>query len=153
YGHQNRDEEMMAIPRQLGLCRRPEQGLNEAFLWGSTWQTYDGQEMQLRRRFHVRGSHRRDIMTIGKAIMAAAVLAIAAPATAAPAHDDDSGQPARVHRAHWRFHHEANEVHRRAHEEGFYSQAEHRALQDLPQDFHGDHAGTRHDHYTWRRWW
>lgn len=96
-------------------------------------------------------------MTIGKAIMAAAVLAIAAPATAALAHDDDYGQHARDHRAHWRFHHKVNEAHRRAHEEGFYSQAEHRAyhraLQDLHQDFHADHPGTRHDHYTWRRWW
>jgi len=66
-------------------------------------------------------------MTIGKALIAAAVLAIAAPATAAFAHDDDYGQHARDHRAHWRFHREVNEAHRRAHEEGFYSEAEHRA--------------------------
>jgi len=44
-----------------------------------------------------------------------------------------------------------------AHEEGFYSRAEHRAyhpaLKDLHGDFHEEHPRTRHDHYSWRRWW
>ena len=70
-------------------------------------------------------------------------------------YDDDYGRHARDHRAHLSFHREVNEAHRRAHEDGFYSQAEHRAyhraLRDLHGDFHEDHPGTRHDHY--RRWW
>ena len=118
---------------------------------------YGGREMQSSRAIRVWDFHRRETMTIGKALIAAAVLAIAAPATSAFAHDDDYGQHARDHRAHGTFHREVNEAHRRAHEEGFYSQAEHRAyhraLRDLHGDFHEDHPGTRHDHYTWRRWW
>ena len=96
-------------------------------------------------------------MTIGKTLIAAAVLAITAPATAAMAHGDDYGRHARDHRAHWKFHREVNQAHGGAHEEGFYSRAEHRAyhraLRDLHGDFHEDHPGTRHDHYSWRRWW
>ena len=96
-------------------------------------------------------------MIIGKILVAAAVLAIMAPATAAWAHDDNYGRHARDHRAHWKFHGELNEAHRHAREEGFYSRAEHRAyhraLRDLHSDFHENHPGTRHDHYSWRRWW
>ena len=97
-------------------------------------------------------------MTIGKAFIVATALTIAAPVTAAWAHDDDDyGQHARDHRAHWTFHREVNEAHRRAHEQGFYSRAEHRAyhrsLRDLHGDFHEDHPDTRHDHYRWYRWW
>src|SRR5262245_12773096 len=99
----------------------------------------------------------RCIMTIGKTLIAAAVLAITAPVTAALAHDDDYGQHARDHRAHWKFHSEVNEAHRRAHEEGLYSRAEHRAyhraLRDLHGDFQEDHPVTRHVHCTWRLLW
>ena len=95
-------------------------------------------------------------MTISKTLIAAAVLAITAPTAAALAHDEDYGPHARDHRAHWKFHTEVSEAHRRAHEEGFYSPAEHRAyhraLRDLHGDFHEDHPGTRHDHYSWRPW-
>ncbi len=101
--------------------------------------------------------YRRCIMTIGNALIAATMLVIAAPATTAFAHDDDNyNRHASDHRAHYRFHDNVNESHRRAHEEGFYSRREHRAyhraLRDLHGDFHDDHPNTRHDHYTWRRW-
>ena len=97
-------------------------------------------------------------MTMTKALMAAAALALTTAATPALAHDDSGSyydRHARDHVAHYRFHRGVNEAHRRAHEEGFYSNAEHRAyhraLRDLHGDFHEDHPGTRHDHY--RRWW
>ena len=96
-------------------------------------------------------------MTITKALMAAAALALTTATTPAWAHDDSDSsynRHARDHAAHYRFHREVNEAHQRAHEEGFYSGAEHRAyhraLRDLHGDFHEDHPGTRHDHY--RRW-
>src|SRR5262245_12524351 len=97
-------------------------------------------------------------MTIGKALVAAAVLAIAAPATTAFAHDDDNyTQHQRDHREHLTFHSDVRDAHRRAHEEGFYSAAEHRAyhraLRDLHNEFHEDHPGTRHDHYRWTGYW
>jgi hypothetical protein len=96
-------------------------------------------------------------MTLGKTLIATAVFVMAAPLTAAFAHDDEYGRHARDHRSHLSFHREVNEAHRRAHEEGFYSDTEHRAyhraLRDLHRDFHEDHPGTRHDHYTWRRYW
>jgi len=97
-------------------------------------------------------------MSIGKALVAAAVLALAAPATTAFAHDDDNyyNQHRRDHRAHYGFHRDVNGAHRRAHEQGFYSgwehRAYHRALRDLHGEFHEDHPGTRHDHYTWQRY-
>jgi len=96
-------------------------------------------------------------MTIGKALLAAAVLALAVPATAALAHDDDNyNQHQRDHTAHYGFHRDVNEAHQRAHEQGFYSRWEHRAyhraLRDLHGEFHEDHPGTRHDHYTWGRY-
>src|SRR5262244_364914 len=99
-------------------------------------------------------------MTIGKALVAAAVLALAAPATTAFAHDDDNGyytQHQRDHVEHRQFHSDVNEAHRRAHEQGFNSywehRAYHRALRDLHGEFHEDHPGTRHDHYRWGRYW
>ena len=99
-------------------------------------------------------------MTIGKALVAAAVLALAAPATTALAHDDDNSYYTQHQRDHWehsKFHSDVNEAHRRAHEQGFNSywehRAYHRALRDLHGEFHGDHPGTRHDHYTWGRYW
>src|SRR5262245_60275906 len=105
--------------------------------------------MQRFRAWTGRGLDWRCIMPIGRALIAAAVLAISAPATAALAHDD-YGRHARDHRAHWKFHHEVNDAHRRAHEEGFYSRSEHRAyhraLRGLHGDFHEDYPGTRHDH-------
>ncbi len=95
-------------------------------------------------------------MTIGKALVAAAMLALAAPATTAFAHDDDNSyytQHQRDHREHSNFHGDVSEAHSRAHEEGFYSGAEHRAyhraLRDLHGEFHEDHPGTRHDHYSY----
>ena len=96
-------------------------------------------------------------MSIGKALVAAALLALAVPATTAFAHDDANyyTRHQRDHRAHYGFHRDVNDAHRRAHEQGFYSRWEHRAyhraLQDLHGEFHEGHPGTRHDHYTWRR--
>jgi len=94
-------------------------------------------------------------MSIGKALVAAAVLALAAPATTAFAHDDDNyyNQHQRDHRAHYGFHRDVNGAHQRAHEQGFDSRWEHRAyhraLRDLHGEFHEDHPGTRHDHYSY----
>jgi len=92
-------------------------------------------------------------MTIGKALVAAAVLALAAPATTAFAHDDDYSQHQRDHTAHYGFHRDVNETHSRAHEQGFDSRWEHRAyhrgLRNLHGEFHEDHPGTRHDHYSY----
>ena len=90
-------------------------------------------------------------MTIGKALIAAAALALAAPTTKALAHDDDYGYYGRG--THREFHDELSEAHRRAHEEGFYSNAEHRAfhraLRYLHRDYHEDHPS---DYYS-RRYW
>jgi len=101
--------------------------------------------------------HRRGIVTIGKVLVAAAMLAIAAPT--APAFAHDSGYYNRHARDHWlhrKFHRDVARAHRRAHAEGFYSEREHRAyhraLRHLHRDFHDDHPGTRHDHYRWRRY-
>jgi hypothetical protein len=96
-------------------------------------------------------------MSIGKALVAAAVLALAAPATTAFAHDDDNyNQHQRDHRAHYGFHRDVKGAHQRAHEQGFDSRWEHRAyhraLRDLHGEFHEDHPGTRHDHYTSQRY-
>ena len=97
-------------------------------------------------------------MSIGKALVATAVLALAAPATTAFAHDDDNyyNRHQRDHRAHYGFHRDVNEAHQRAHEPGFDSRWEHRAyhrgLRNLHGEFHEDHPGTRHDHYTWQRY-
>ena len=97
-------------------------------------------------------------MSIGKALVAAAVLALAAPATTAFSHDDDNyyNRHQRDHRAHYGFHRDVNEAHQRAHEQGFDSRWEHRAyhrgLRNLHGEFHEDHPGTRHDHYTWQRY-
>src|SRR5712692_10449673 len=86
-----------------------------------------------------------------KALMAAAVLLFTVPVVPALAHDDDGD-----HVEHWQLHRDLSEAHRGAHEEGFYSRAEHnayhRALRDLQQDFHEDHPGNWHDHYRWRRY-
>jgi|SRR5262245_5997058 len=99
-------------------------------------------------------------MTIGRVLIATAMLAMAAPAAPAFAHDPDYSYYDRHARDHWqhrRFHRDVAGAHQRAHEEGFYSGAEHRAyhraLRHLHQDFHDDHPGTRHDHYRWRRYW
>jgi len=98
-------------------------------------------------------------MSIGKVLVAAAVLALAAPATVAFAHDDDNyyTQHQRDHQAHYGFHRDVNEAHQRAHEQGFNSywehRAYHRALRDLHGEFHEEHPGTRHDHYTSGSYW
>jgi hypothetical protein len=80
-------------------------------------------------------------MIVNKALIAAAVLLFTTPVVPALAHDDYGD-----HVEHWRLHRDLSEAHRRAHEEGFYSDAEHdayhRALRDLHQDFHEDHPGT-----------
>src|SRR5262245_51273044 len=69
-------KQVMAFRGSSGLATGHEQRLNGVFLWGSTWQTYDGRDMQRSRRFNVRDSHRKETMTIGKALIAAAMLAI-----------------------------------------------------------------------------
>lgn len=98
-------------------------------------------------------------MTIGKVIIAAAVLAIAVPATAALAHDEDDAytRHERDHRKHRWVHKRIGAEHRRAHEEGFWSRGEHRAyhreLKEKHGDFHHNHPGTRHDHYRWYQRW
>ena len=78
-------------------------------------------------------------MTMTKALLAAAALALSATATPALAHDYDySYRHARDHAEHRQFHDEAGEAHRRAHEDGFYSEAEHRATKDID-----DHSQKR----------
>ena len=94
-------------------------------------------------------------MTIGKALIAAAALALAAPATQALAHDDDNGGYS--YGRHREFHDELSEAHRRAHEEGFYSRAEHRAyhraLRDLHREYHEDHPSYYgNGYYRYRSW-
>ena len=93
-------------------------------------------------------------MTMTKALMAAAALALSVAATPALAHDEYD-QHARDHAEHYRFHRDVNAAHERAHDEGFSSRWEHReyhrALRNSHGEFHEDHPGTRHDHY--RRWW
>ena len=63
---------------------------------------------------------------------------------------------ARDHAKHRQFHGGVGRAHERAHEEGFYSRGEHRAyhraLRGLHREFHDHHPGTRHDHYSWRRY-
>jgi len=92
-------------------------------------------------------------MTIGKALIAAAALALAAPTTKALAHDDDYGYYGGSHR---QFHDEASEAHRRAHEEGFYSRAEHRAFHRALRYLHGEYHEDNPDYhgygYRWRRY-
>jgi len=98
-------------------------------------------------------------MTIGRVLIASAILALASPVVPALAHDDGysyrSNQHRRDHATHRSFHREVNEIHQNAHEEGFNSRAEHRAyhqgLRRLHGDFHAEHPNTRHDHYDWRR--
>lgn len=94
-------------------------------------------------------------MTIGKVFLTAAVLALSIPATPTFAHDYYE-RHARDHARHRQFHHGTGRTHERAHEEGFYSRSEHRGYhQDLKgwhREFHEDHPGTRHDHYSWRRY-
>jgi len=62
-------------------------------------------------------------MIVNKALIAAAVLLFTAPVVPALAHDDDGD-----HAEHWQLHRNLSDAHRRAHEEGFYSDAEHDAL-------------------------
>jgi hypothetical protein len=95
-------------------------------------------------------------MTIGKALIAAAALALAAPTTKALAHDDDGyngGYDGRG--SHSQYHDELSEAHRRAHEEGFYSRDEHRAfhraLRYLHREYHEDHP-SYYGYYRYRRW-
>ena len=91
-------------------------------------------------------------MIVNKALTAAAVLLFTTPVVPALAHDDYGD-----HVEHWRLHRDLSEAHRRGHEEGFYSDAEHnayhRALRDLHGDFHEDHPGNWHDHYGVRRYY
>jgi hypothetical protein len=96
-------------------------------------------------------------MTIGKALITAAVLALAAPTTKALAHDDygyDGGYYGRGR--HSQFHDELSGAHRRAHEEGFYSRDEHRAfhraLRYLHREYHEDHPNYYNYGYRYRQW-
>src|SRR5258705_6834296 len=98
-------------------------------------------------------------MTITKALVTAAALAMIAPVAPALAHesDDSYNRHARDHSEHRSFHQEVGEAHERAHEEGFESRAEHRAyhraLRDQHEEFHEDHPNTRQDHYPRYRYW
>jgi hypothetical protein len=94
-------------------------------------------------------------MTIGKALIAAAALALTAPLTSALAHDDDNG--GYTYGRHREFHDELSEAHRRAHEEGFYSNAEHRAfhraLRYLHREYHEDNPNySNYYGYRYRSW-
>ena len=93
-------------------------------------------------------------MTIGKALIAAAALALVAPTTKALAHDDDYGYYRRG--SHREYHDELSEAHRRAHEEGFYSREEHRAfhraLRYLHREYHEDHPNYYNYGYRYRQW-
>lgn len=94
-------------------------------------------------------------MTIGKTLLTAAVLVLSIPAAPSFAHEYYD-RHARDHARHERFHDRTARRHERAHEEGFYSRSEHRAyhhaLRHRHHHFHDDHPGTRHDHYSWRRY-
>ena len=97
-------------------------------------------------------------MTISKALIAVAALALAAPTTKALAHDDcgyDSGYYGGGR--HSQFHDELTEAHERAHEEGFYSREEHRAfhraLRYLHREYHEDHPSYYgNGYYRYRSW-
>ena len=97
-------------------------------------------------------------MTIGKALIAAAALALAAPTTKALAHDDDGYNGGYYGRGnHSQFHDELSEAHRRAHAEGFYSRDEHRAfhraLRYLHREYHEDHPSYYgNGNYRYRSW-
>jgi hypothetical protein len=74
-------------------------------------------------------------MTATKILITATVLLLATPIVPALAHDDDDNGYAR----HEEFHDQLSA----AHEEGFYSRAEHRAsLRDLHGGYHDDEYGT-----------
>ena len=99
-------------------------------------------------------------MTTAKTLLLAAAVGFFLPVGSAFAHSDDNGyynRHARDDARHWQFHDRVNREHERAHEEGFYSRGEHRAyhraLRDRHGEFHEDHPGTRHDHYSWRRYY
>lgn len=85
-----------------------------------------------------------------KTAILASVLWLALPWTPAMA-DDDYEEHARDHYRHYRFHDQAEAIHERAHEEGFYSRGEHRAfhraLRYQHHDFHDEHPDTWHDHH------
>ena len=114
--------------------------------------------MQLSRAFTRRDYYRRDTMTIGKVLIAAAALALTPPATRALAHDDSeySGGYYGGGR-HRELHDELAEAHQRAHEEGFYSRAEHRAfhraLRYLHREYHEDHPSYETPRYWGWRWY
>src|SRR5215472_2381575 len=110
--------------------------------------------MQPSRASARRDFYRRNTMTIGKALIAAAALALMTPATRALAHDDNGYNGGGRHRE---FHDELAEAHQRAHEEGFYSRAEHRAfhraLRYLHREYHEDHPGySNYYGYRYRGW-
>jgi hypothetical protein len=93
-------------------------------------------------------------MTIGKALIAAAALALAVPTTKALAHDNDYGYYDRG--SHRELHDQLSDAHRRAHEEGFYSDDEHRAfhraLRYLHREYHEDHPSYYNYGYRYRQW-
>ena len=94
-------------------------------------------------------------MTIGKALIAAAALALAVPTTKALAHDNDYGYYDRG--SHRELHDQLSDAHRRAHEEGFYSDDEHRAfhraLRYLHREYHEDHPSYYgNGYYRYRSW-
>jgi hypothetical protein len=87
-------------------------------------------------------------MMVNRALLAATALLFAATAVPALAHDDNVD-----HAGQWRLHQASSEATQRAHEEGSYREAEHRAdhraLRDPHEDSHVDPAGNWHVHYGW----
>jgi hypothetical protein len=83
-------------------------------------------------------------MTLRKALLTAAVLALSIPVVPALAHDDEDNGFS----SHDRFHGQLSDAHERAHEEGFYSRGEHRAyhraLRDLHDEAHGYQPPTQY---------
>src|SRR5260221_13745000 len=82
----------------------------------------------------------RQIMTLRKALLAAAVLVLSVPVVPALAHDDDDNG----YSSHDRYHDQLSDQHERAHEEGFESGAEHRAYHRFLRDQHDEaHVSAR----------
>jgi len=97
-------------------------------------------------------------MTIGKALIATAALALMMPATRALAHDDNGYNGGSYGGGrHRQFHDELSEAHQRAHEEGFSSRAEHRAfhraLRYLHREYHEDQPSYYARRYQGWRWY
>src|SRR5262249_52481669 len=92
-------------------------------------------------------------MTIGKALIAAAALALMIPATSAVAHDDNGYNGGYYGGGrHRQFQDELSEAHQRAHEEGFVSRAGHGAFHRALRYLHRDYQEAHPSYYA-RRYW